>query len=67
MRFIIALSIISLQSFLHQILSGVAYLHAQGSLHLDLNPDNLLIDLSGKILKVAALGMATNRGVDFLR
>ena len=45
------------QSYLYQLLSGLAHCHAQGWLHRDLKPQNLLIDAHGT-LKMADFGLA---------
>ncbi|XP_057450792.1 cell division control protein 2 homolog 1-like [Lotus japonicus] len=44
--------------FLHQILTAVAYCHANQILHRDLKPKNLLIDESRDIIKLADFGLA---------
>ena len=38
------------QSYLYQLLSGIAYCHSHRVLHRDLKPQNLLIDTEGKLL-----------------
>ena len=49
--------IFPLQSYMHQLLSGIAYCHAHRVLHRDLKPQNLLIDNRGTI-KLADFGLA---------
>merc|ERR1719401_630204 len=50
------------KSFLHQLLSGVAYCHRQRVLHRDLKPQNLLINREGA-LKLADSGLARAFGI----
>ncbi|KAF5948099.1 hypothetical protein HYC85_014056 [Camellia sinensis] len=51
------------QSLMHQLLDGLAYCHSQKLLHRDLKPQNLLIDCSKHILKLADFGSAREIGV----
>ncbi|CAH1420065.1 unnamed protein product [Lactuca virosa] len=44
--------------FVYQILSGLAYCHSRRILHRDLKPQNLLIDLSKNVVKLADFGLA---------
>ncbi|KAJ1429213.1 Serine/threonine-protein kinase, active site [Sesbania bispinosa] len=46
-----------IQSFLFQLLKGVAHCHSHGVLHRDLKPQNLLLDQQKGILKIADLGL----------
>ncbi|KAL2899719.1 Cyclin-dependent kinase B1-2 [Bienertia sinuspersici] len=46
-----------IQSFLFQLLKGVAHCHSHGVLHRDLKPQNLLVDKEKGILKIADLGL----------
>ena len=48
-----------LQSFMYQLLKGVAHMHKHGVMHRDLKPQNLLVDDSvpHPLLKVADLGL----------
>ncbi|XP_059628467.1 cell division control protein 2 homolog A-like [Cornus florida] len=52
-----------IKRFLHQILSGLAYCHSYKIVHRDLKPQNLLINSSEKILKLADFGSARPVGV----
>jgi serine/threonine-protein kinase Chk1 len=56
------------QSYFHQIISGVGYLHNLGISHRDIKPENILLDAHGK-LKITDFGFATvfrTRGVERL-
>ena len=46
-----------IQDFLHQILSGVDFLHTQRIVHRDLKPQNLLISKHGQV-KLADFGLS---------
>lgn len=46
-----------LQSFLYQMIRGIAFCHSHRVLHRDLKPQNLLIDRHGR-LKLADFGLA---------
>ena len=50
------------QSYLYQLLSGIAFCHSHRILHRDLKPQNLLIDKNGSI-KLADFGLARAIGV----
>jgi serine/threonine protein kinase len=54
--------IFSLQSYLRQLLDGIAYCHDHRVLHRDLKPQNLLIDNQGCI-KLADFGLARAFGL----
>ena len=47
-----------LRSYMRQILSAVSFFHDRRILHRDMKPDNILIDDSREIIKIADFGMA---------
>lgn len=53
----------AVQSFLYQILRGIAYCHSHRVLHRDLKPQNLLIDRRNNLLKLADFGLARAFGI----
>ena len=53
---------ILLQSYVYQVLCGIAYCHSHRVLHRDLKPQNLLISHNGAI-KLADFGLARAFGV----
>jgi cyclin-dependent kinase 2 len=55
--------VLCLQSFLYQILRGIAYCHSHRVLHRDLKPQNLLIDRRTNSLKLADFGLARAFGI----
>jgi len=50
-----------LKCVMHQLLSGVAYMHENWMLHRDLKPSNLLLSAKG-VLKICDFGMARKYG-----
>ena len=52
----------SLQSYIYQVLDGIAFCHSHRVLHRDLKPQNLLISTQGHI-KLADFGLARAFGV----
>ena len=51
------------QSYLKQLLLGIAYCHSHRVLHRDLKPQNLLIDRNNNALKLADFGLARAFGI----
>ncbi|CEH17541.1 ste ste11 protein kinase [Ceraceosorus bombacis] len=50
------------KSFVHQVLTGLEYLHSKGILHRDLKADNLLVDQDG-VVKISDFG-TVRKGAD---
>ncbi|KAJ3139967.1 serine/threonine-protein kinase HAL4/sat4 [Geranomyces variabilis] len=44
--------------YLKQLVQGVNYLHSMGVAHRDLKPENLLLDQTGRILKITDFGVS---------
>lgn len=57
-----ALDFITIKSFMHQLLQGIAFCHNNRVLHRDLKPQNLLINNKGQ-LKLADFGLARAFGI----
>ncbi|TVY46444.1 Negative regulator of the PHO system, partial [Lachnellula cervina] len=57
-----ALNPITIKSFMHQLLQGIAFCHTNRVLHRDLKPQNLLINVKGQ-LKLADFGLARAFGI----
>lgn len=56
------LDYITIRSFMHQLLQGIAFCHENRVLHRDLKPQNLLINNKGQ-LKLADFGLARAFGI----
>ncbi|KND00211.1 HAL protein kinase [Spizellomyces punctatus DAOM BR117] len=50
--------VIEVNCYFKQLVQGVAYLHSMGVAHRDLKPENLLLDKSGRILKITDFGVS---------
>jgi len=48
----------TVRSYMYQILLGLAHMHKVGFFHRDMKPENLLVDKSRKIVKLADFGLA---------
>ncbi|KAJ9458133.1 hypothetical protein DIPPA_58019, partial [Diplonema papillatum] len=48
----------TVNSYLHQLLSGIDYCHAKRIVHRDLKPQNILVSSDRKTLKIADFGLA---------
>src|SRR2546421_8981857 len=57
-----ALDYVTIKSFMHQLLQGIAFCHDNRVLHRDLKPQNLLINTKGQ-LKLADFGLARAFGI----
>ncbi|KAL7270689.1 negative regulator of the PHO system [Rhizina undulata] len=57
-----ALDPVTIKSFMHQLLQGIAFCHENRVLHRDLKPQNLLINNKG-MLKLADFGLARAFGI----
>lgn len=50
--------------YMQQILAGIAYMHQQNIIHLDLKPENIVcVDTSGTSLKIIDFGLASRLGM----
>jgi len=47
-----------IRSYMYQIILGLAHMHKVGFFHRDMKPENLLVDKSRKIVKLADFGLA---------
>ncbi|KZF25083.1 putative cyclin-dependent protein kinase [Xylona heveae TC161] len=56
------LDYVTIKSFMHQLLQGIAFCHENRVLHRDLKPQNLLINTKGQ-LKLADFGLARAFGI----
>lgn len=52
-----------IKCFVYQILQGLLFCHLRRVIHRDLKPQNLLVDVTGKIIKLADFGLARTFGV----
>lgn len=52
----------TVKRLLYQLLDGLAYIHAQNVLHLDLKPANLLLSADRQILKIIDFGLSEEFG-----
>uniref|UniRef100_A0A7E4V0M5 Protein kinase domain-containing protein n=1 Tax=Panagrellus redivivus TaxID=6233 RepID=A0A7E4V0M5_PANRE len=51
------------KAFLHQILKGMHYCHQRRIFHRDLKPQNLLVDIKRRVIKLADFGLARAIGI----
>uniref|UniRef100_A0A0X3PVC9 Cyclin-dependent kinase 1 n=1 Tax=Schistocephalus solidus TaxID=70667 RepID=A0A0X3PVC9_SCHSO len=51
------------KSFMYQMLQGLLFCHARRVIHRDLKPQNVLVDVPNKIVKLADFGLARAFGV----
>lgn len=51
--------------YMQQILEGIAYMHQQSILHLDLKPENIVcVDTTGTSIKIIDFGLAGRLGTE---
>ncbi|CAL9116364.1 unnamed protein product [Musa textilis] len=60
---LISCFLLQFQTYLYQMLCGIAYCHSHRVLHRDLKPQNLLIDRQTNVLKLADFGLARAFGI----
>ncbi len=51
------------QSFMYQMLQGLVFCHSRRVIHRDLKPQNVLVDVANKVVKLADFGLARAFGV----
>lgn len=50
--------------YMQQILEGIAYMHQQNIVHLDLKPENIVcVDTTGTSIKIIDFGLASKLGM----
>ena len=51
------------QGFMYQMLQGLLFCHGRRVIHRDLKPQNILVDIGRKIVKLADFGLARAFGI----